>query len=862
MIVTESNAANPFVGPRPFDKGEALFGRERESEELLDRLIAQRIMVLHSPSGAGKTSLIQAALIPALENTRFEVLYVRQVGAPGARVAEEYLRNTLSSLEEALPPGTRRPEKDWSAQKLTDYLKDRPRPAKAPPSRVLIFDHFEAILAENPTDRERAACDLFFGQMSEALHDPNLWALFSLREEYVAALMTQARRLPTQLRAAYRLELLGKEEAQKAICGPMHKAGVRFSEKAAGLLIDDLRRLHIPTPGHGAATELGSYVEPFLLQVVCELLWESPRRRPDEISADDVRRFGSVDGAVRTYYRKRVAQAAEKSGVPERTIRDWLGRDLIRDHVVRGQALLNDALARGLNEQAVDLLVAAHLVRKERHLEAVWLELAHSRLVEPIQTDNTDWRRRQLSEPQQRAQVWDEQGQLDELLLRGAELGKAKKWEKQNPNALSPVEKKFLDKSKSAARNRLVKRILWGVVGVLLVLSIYFGTTYLSERKEKRFLQQKARVIECQRLFGASLNVLDRDPELSLLLGLEAVARIEEIGEEKTELQRQAIPVLNQVLQSLRTLDKWPKFTDGVNGLAVSRDGRYLVAGCEDGTVKIRDLQSNALRSTSPKHEDAVVAVAISFDGQIVVSGGQDGLVCFWSLETGKQVGALPKQELPVKSVAYSPDGRNLATRTSTTRTNKKNVRLWNTKTHEILRDLDEIVAIAFSPDGKRFAAATNTKVLLVDLENDKLLEPQFLSNSAFGDITSIAFSSRPALFAVGHYDGTIELFLFVCFVLPTGLVRAQGEKAEEVTIKGKVTKIDTENKTLTVTVDDIPVVLKYTTKAKFMSKDVEVQPDDVKKNHKVEIKATKKGDTLTVTVLTLLVIHKDPPCP
>ena len=57
---------NPFVGPRPFELGERLYGREREISELCFRLNAERIVLLHSPSGAGKSSLVQAGLLPLL----------------------------------------------------------------------------------------------------------------------------------------------------------------------------------------------------------------------------------------------------------------------------------------------------------------------------------------------------------------------------------------------------------------------------------------------------------------------------------------------------------------------------------------------------------------------------------------------------------------------------------------------------------------------------------------------------------------------------------------------------------------------------------------------------------------------------
>jgi hypothetical protein len=58
--------SNPYVGPRAFHTGESLYGRDRELRDLLNYLLSQRIILLYSPSGAGKTSLIHAWLIPSL----------------------------------------------------------------------------------------------------------------------------------------------------------------------------------------------------------------------------------------------------------------------------------------------------------------------------------------------------------------------------------------------------------------------------------------------------------------------------------------------------------------------------------------------------------------------------------------------------------------------------------------------------------------------------------------------------------------------------------------------------------------------------------------------------------------------------
>ena len=64
---------NPYVGPRAFRKDELFFGREAETEGLLDKLLPSGVLLLHAPSGAGKTSLIQAAIVPELLNQGFQI---------------------------------------------------------------------------------------------------------------------------------------------------------------------------------------------------------------------------------------------------------------------------------------------------------------------------------------------------------------------------------------------------------------------------------------------------------------------------------------------------------------------------------------------------------------------------------------------------------------------------------------------------------------------------------------------------------------------------------------------------------------------------------------------------------------------
>jgi Novel STAND NTPase 1 len=129
--MTPQTRPNPYVGPRAFQYGETLYGRDREVVELLDLLIAERIVLLYSPSGAGKSSLIQAALIPELEKEGFRVLPVMRVSlepSPAldtSPMANRYILSLLLSLEEALPEEQQMPLAELAGMELVDYLDRR-----------------------------------------------------------------------------------------------------------------------------------------------------------------------------------------------------------------------------------------------------------------------------------------------------------------------------------------------------------------------------------------------------------------------------------------------------------------------------------------------------------------------------------------------------------------------------------------------------------------------------------------------------------------------------------------------------------------------------------------------------------------
>ena len=204
---------------------------------------------------------------------------------------------------------------------------------------------------------------------------------------------------------------------------PAAEENVSFSDEAAAKLTDDLRTVKVQQPNGSMAESLGHYVEPVQLQVVCLRLWDKPGVLDDEIiDVSDLEDIGDVDEALRGYYADTTASVAAETDVRERTIREWVDRQLINEGGIRGQVLMGEEQSQGLDNNAIWLLVNAHLVRAEQRRGATWFELAHDRLIEPVRTDNAAWFDAHLSTLQRQAALWQQESRPAGLLLQDEAL--------------------------------------------------------------------------------------------------------------------------------------------------------------------------------------------------------------------------------------------------------------------------------------------------------------------------------------------------------------------------------------------------------------------------------------------------------
>lgn len=274
---------NPYVGPRSFRYGEKLWGRDQEIADVRDLLIAERILLLYSPSGAGKSSLMEAGIRPELERVDFDVLPTVRVGyetADGALAGRpdptrnRYTASALMSLEEGRPAADRMGE-ELERLTLEQYLDRRRDEAASGKDQCVFFDQFEELFTLDPTDLEAKA--QFLAEVGVALRDRNRWALFAMREDFIAQLDPYLGLVPKRFAARYRLDLLGVQAATVAVRRPAAERRVDITEEATVQLVDDLRTVRVQRGG-SVTEELGPYVEPVQLQVVCRRLWDSVMR--------------------------------------------------------------------------------------------------------------------------------------------------------------------------------------------------------------------------------------------------------------------------------------------------------------------------------------------------------------------------------------------------------------------------------------------------------------------------------------------------------------------------------------------------------------------------------------------------------
>lgn len=193
-----------------------------------------------------------------------------------------------------------------------------------------------------------------------------------------------------------------------------------------------------------------------------------------------------------------------------------------------------------------------------------------------------------------------------------------------------------------------------------------------------------------------------------------------------------------------------------VHSVAITPDGKTIVSGSEDATIKIWNLATGQLQLTLTGHSNEVKSVAISPNRQTIVSGSWDCTIKLWHLSTGQEITTLG-HGYGISSVAISPDGQTIASGSCLTGNifAHEVIKLWQMGTGKELCTLtdssNEIYSLAFSPDGRTLASCSPGNILTIcHLATGKKLR------TLRG--RSVAFSPDRLTLASGSDEGTVEI--------------------------------------------------------------------------------------------------------
>ncbi|MET7360469.1 hypothetical protein ABZS76_18740 [Streptomyces sp. NPDC005562] len=780
----------PYRGLASYREQDAqwFFGRERSTEALVAQLRAAEesggLVMLVGASGAGKSSLLNAGLVPTLQNGALDEEGGRGTGpvlqlVPGSDPLGELIRQIpeLAPAVAAAPAdggsgsshftqAVRDAFAAWAVRTGNGHARGHTRGHTRP---VVIVDQFEETFTLCPDETDRHV----FVQLLHAACSPTSPASPTspgtpASPETPATPTPQPALVVLGIRADFYEECLGYPELADAlqhrhmVLGPLTSAELRKAvtgpAKAVGLELEpglaELIVREVSTDGPRGAHDAG--VLPLLSHALLAT-WQ--RRKTGRLTLAGYRAAGGIQGAV--------AATAERA---------WSGLDpaartaarLLLLRLVRlgedTQATRRRGTRRQLAEESTDphkteesleALVRARLVT----LDAETVEITHEallhawpRLRDWIDEDRNDHLLRQRLEEDGKS--WEESDRDSSLLYRGSRLEQARAWAKSAGDTfLTRNAMEFL-----AASARLRRRTVWiarGAVAALVVLAMVAVVSAVVARQQRDDAVFQQVVAEADRA---------QHTDSSLSAQLDLVAHRLRPGDEAT--RNRLISIVNAPLATPLLGHKGAVYLT-----SFSKNGKVLATASYDRTVRLWDVSDR----TRPKqlgkpltgHTSWVSTAVFSPDGTMLASASDDGTVRLWDVRDPRHprpIGdPVPGHGGTIYLLAFSPDGRYLASANE-----DHAVRLWDLDRPAAPKSVATLSghtaavrSVAFAPDGRTLAAGGDDGTIrLWDTADPRRPKPiEKVLRGHAGTVHSVAFSPDGATLASGGVDNTIRLW-------------------------------------------------------------------------------------------------------
>ena len=184
--------------------------------------------------------------------------------------------------------------------------------------------------------------------------------------------------------------------------------------------------------------------------------------------------------------------------------------------------------------------------------------------------------------------------------------------------------------------------------------------------------------------------------------------------------------------------------------------GTKCVGACEDGLIKIWDLQNGKELVHLKGLDSRASGCRFSPDGLRIVTISDDGMVGVWDANTGERIRSLEGRQQALLSAQFSPDGDRIVAVSSDAAT------VWRTETGEELFSLElsglSANNAAFSPDGHRIATISSGALRTWDSETGELVRAPIVLGDDSGYLW-IEFSPDGSRIAAASTDHTARIW-------------------------------------------------------------------------------------------------------